>query len=64
MTIRIVGIDQKELRQVTCKNCASILEYVLADMETKCSTDYHGSRDVTDYILCPRCAEHVIISER
>ncbi len=60
MTIRKVGKDSNLKRRVTCKRCASILEYLPVDI--KVSGGYcMGEYDTWSYIDCPECKAKVDI---
>ncbi len=58
--IKIIGKDASQVKQITCRTCASILEYVLADLKQDYSTDYTGSKDYYTYIDCPCCQKQVV----
>lgn len=62
--VKIVGLDEDELHRVTCKNCASILEYTMSEAKIKC---HSNSRNdvvmVEDYIQCPKCDISVFLTE-
>lgn len=58
---KVVGIDQSAVKRVTCKGCASIIEYVENEVEHYRGTDYSGGPDGHDYIHCPNCKKTVII---
>lgn len=62
MAITVVGKDQTKVKRCTCKNCASILEYTMADTKTDYSTDYSGGRDHYRYLTCPSCSGRVHVS--
>ena len=59
--ITVIGIDKSIFKQVTCRKCASILEYVPNDIETRTVTDYTGGRDITKFIQCP-CGNEVTVA--
>ena len=58
--VKGVGKDLKEVHKITCKTCASILEYTKSEELEGKSTDYTGSTDTYDYIVCPECNERVV----
>lgn len=61
--MKIIGIDDKTKKRVTCKSCASIIEYVPKDIVNLWSgKDYSGGADGADGFKCPNCKENVIIS--
>jgi RNase P subunit RPR2 len=61
MPIKIVGEDEQTKKQVTCKNCAAILEYTKADTKTRSHTDISGTSDEVRQLTCPRCQAVVYV---
>lgn len=62
MTVNIVGKDQTVVKRVTCRNCASLLEYTQSDTrKIKHSCDYLGDCEIDDGITCPNCGKDVIL---
>jgi RNase P subunit RPR2 len=57
----IVGKDQSVYKRTTCRNCASILEYLPQEVQKHTSRDYGGGTDVTEFIKCPCCGKDVTI---
>ena len=58
--IRIIGKDQGAVKVITCRNCATVLEYTPSDEGGKRTNfDYLGDSDVVKYIVCPNCGHHV-----
>ena len=55
MAIKIVGVDDKMVRQVTCRNCGTVLEYLPVDVEKITVMDYTGCADTEFFITCPQC---------
>jgi len=62
MAIIIIGEDNAKKKRVTCLNCASILEYTLADTYTEVIKDYGGGSDTYRRIKCPACGDIVTVS--
>ena len=62
MAITIVGQDTKHVKQCSCRNCAAILEYTMADTQTRKDTDYTGGSDIVRFVQCPRCGYQIPIS--
>jgi RNase P subunit RPR2 len=60
--INIVGKDTSLIKRVTCKNCASILEYLPIDLKEKTNSDYDGGRYTIKCITCPSCYSQIVIS--
>lgn len=59
---KIVGKDDSVVKRVTCRNCASILEYVPCEVRENYSTDYTGDKDYYKYILCPCCGKQATVT--
>lgn len=61
LMVKIVGKDQSVVKQITCRNCASILEYRPIEVKTLWEgTDYGGGPDGAKGFKCPSCGENVI----
>lgn len=56
----IVGKDDQAKKRITCRNCASVLEYVPAEERRDYSTDYTGGKDYFSYVICPCCGKQVV----
>jgi hypothetical protein len=63
MTVRIIDEtpDPAHVRRISCKSCATRLEYVLADVQRRSGTDYSGGPEGAEYIVCPKCNKDVIL---
>jgi RNase P subunit RPR2 len=59
--VQIVGKDQSVYKRITCRNCATILEYTPNEVQKRVTKDYGGGTDVTEYIQCPNCAKDVTV---
>lgn len=59
--VKVVGIDRNAVRRITCKECASILEYTTNDVQTHTGTDYRGWERGCTYVNCPNCRKGVTI---
>ena len=58
--IKVVGIDDSAIKRITCRSCASILEYTQNEVKRiKHSYDYLGDFSVSDGIKCPKCHSNV-----
>lgn len=55
MAIKIIGTDDQHVKQVSCRKCASRLEYTLSDTTTYTSYDYGGGSDTYRSLRCPKC---------
>jgi RNase P subunit RPR2 len=59
--IRIVGDDPKHVHEITCKNCAKILEYTKEEIKTRDNgRDISGGPDGCEYIVCHSCHKQVL----
>ena len=59
--VKIVGIDEKEVKRITCKCCARILEYTLSEVRILWEgKDYSGGPDGAKGFTCPGCGKDVI----
>jgi primosomal protein N' len=60
--VQIVGRDEALVKRVSCKGCASILEYHEGEVKRgKFNCDYLGDCDVWSYIDCPKCNQRVVV---
>jgi uncharacterized protein with PIN domain len=60
----VVGKDKKAVYEITCHNCASILEYTMSEtIERKCNQDYLGDFDIRRFINCPACGQAVMVKQ-
>lgn len=59
--VMVIGKDKNLYKQITCKNCASILEYVNNEVKRYDGVDYSGGADGKEWIKCPSCNKQVII---
>jgi DNA-directed RNA polymerase subunit RPC12/RpoP len=62
MTIEIIGRDEKHVKEVSCRNCASRLRYTIADTIEEKHTDYTGDSDVVRVLHCVKCNNKIIVS--
>ena len=51
----IIGKAPSAMRQVTCRECASIIEYTLSETTTRLVSDYSGDREMIRELKCPGC---------
>ena len=58
----VIGTDLSALKRVTCRNCASIVEYTPADTKLVKVTDYTGSSDMECHLTCPKCGDTINVS--
>ena len=59
MAVQKIGTDDKVKRQVTCRECGSILEYLVIDIKSRTVLDYTGDSDTYYWIDCPECRNEV-----
>lgn len=59
--VKVIGIDTQYIKKVTCRNCASILEYTDSEVITKRYRDYLGDTDYVKIIKCPNCKTDVTV---
>lgn len=59
--VKVVGKDEKAVKRITCKSCASILEYTLNEVKSRHGTDYGGGPDGCEWVDCPSCGNKAII---
>ncbi len=57
--VQIVGRDESQVFECTCRSCASRLRYTRSEVQTLSYTDYGGGRDTVWYIVCPGCGKQV-----
>jgi RNase P subunit RPR2 len=57
--VTVKGKDISIVKQVTCRNCASILEYLPKDVKTFSKRDYTGCSDTFHQITCPECEDKI-----
>jgi hypothetical protein len=60
--VKVVGRDESKVKRITCKNCASILEYTKSEVVNLwAGTDYGGGPDGANGFKCPNCGSNVIL---
>lgn len=59
--VKIVGRDESAVKRVTCRDCASILEYCLYEVKSRNVSDYGGGSEVYKFILCASCNSEVAV---
>lgn len=57
----VVGIDEHEKKRVTCRHCASIIEYTENDKSTW-DTSCCGDRGTATGLNCPGCGKTIVLS--
>lgn len=59
--VKVVGRDESAVKRVTCRSCASVLEYNLNEVKRESGTDYGGGPDGREWVDCPHCSRRAII---
>lgn len=63
--MRIVGIDESAVKRVTCKHCASIIEYTPSEIKRiEYGYDYLGDCEMGYGFKCPKCDNNVFPRDR
>jgi hypothetical protein len=57
--VKIVGQDMSMYLEVTCRNCASVLQYTRSEVQSQMQTDYGGGKELYKFITCPQCGQKV-----
>lgn len=57
--VKVVGKDEKAVKRITCKNCASILEFTKSETRRVKYGDYSGDSWYENIINCPVCNEEI-----
>lgn len=60
MAVKVVGFDEKAKKQITCKNCGSVLEYLPIDVKYR-SVRHFDETDIIKSVDCPKCMKEVKI---
>ena len=59
--VKVIGKDESAIKRITCRNCASILEYTLSEVKESHGQDISGCSDGYAWILCPSCLVRVVV---
>lgn len=59
--VKVIGKDPKYIKTLSCKNCASVLEYTEAELEEYSGTDYSGYGYTNYYLRCPNCGHDILV---
>lgn len=57
----VVGQERAYLRRCTCRECASIIEYVKSETTTRWVCDYGGDREQIRELRCPKCGNMISV---
>jgi len=58
---KVVGKDNAAVKRVTCRECASIIEYTQHEVKSVHGTDYGGGPDGMEWVDCPNCGKRAVI---
>jgi predicted nucleic-acid-binding Zn-ribbon protein len=61
--VTVVGKDINMYLKVSCRNCASELQYTRSEVQTQMQTDYGGGKELHKYITCPTCGNKVRVKD-
>lgn len=59
--VKVVGRDETAVKRVTCRGCASILEYTPSETFEETHYDYGGGSDTYSKITCSKCNKKVTV---
>lgn len=59
--VTVVGKDISAVKRVTCRGCASVLEYIASEVQRREGRDISGCADGKEWIACPTCGSEVTI---
>ena len=62
--VKVIGKNSAMIKETTCSQCASKLEYTNSEAKTRSRTDYTGDTSSWQYIECPECKHEVIVDHR
>lgn len=57
----VTVVKPQEAKQVKCRKCGSVLEYVFTEIQERTVVDYGGGRDTHRFIVCPACTNEVVV---
>ena len=61
--VQVVGKDEGQVLKVTCRNCASMLQFTRSEAKQKVYRDYTGDVDIEWEIDCPACRSIVNVTK-
>ncbi len=61
--VKVIGKDEKAVRRVTCRQCASILEFTNSEVEHE-TLVCMGESEASYFVTCPTCGVHVAMKAR
>lgn len=59
--VKVVGRDESAVKRITCRDCASVLEYTKKEVRSYHGTDYGGGPDGQEWVDCPNCGGRAVI---
>lgn len=60
----VTVVSGPKVRQCTCRECGSTLEFTHSDIRSQSGRDISGCYDTDYYILCPVCTTKCFVSRR
>lgn len=57
----MVQVIKRGVKQITCKQCLSVLEYHEGEVQEQYRKDYDGGGDTYRWIVCPECKSEVYV---
>ncbi len=63
MAVKIISAApvREVVKQIACRNCGVLLEYVPADVKRIDGRDWSGVPDGCEYVECPNCTRKAVI---
>ena len=58
----VIGKEPNLIRRTTCRECASIIEYVKSETTTRWVSDYGGGSEQIRELKCPACPNVIQVS--
>lgn len=61
--VQVVGKDEGQVLKVTCRNCASILQFTRSEAKERVYRYYTGGASREMEITCPACGVNVNVTK-
>jgi len=55
----VIGLDPRHQKACSCRVSASIVMYAQAEVQTCLISNYMLERVKQDYVICPKCGNHI-----
>lgn len=59
--VTIVGKSPEHVKECTCRNCSTRLQYTKSEVQYYDDKDWTGSSDRVYFIRCPSCGNKVTV---